>query len=128
MILKTQTKTGPGGNCFQTCIASLLEIDIAITPSISLDVSDAEWWNRIRLWLNLHGWDIIPLDPEEAKTLSVMGIAVGQSPRGPFNHAVVWENGAMIHDPHPCGGGLVGEPKYVAFLIPRDPAKRKIRI
>lgn len=127
MVPKIQSKTGLGGNCFQTCVASLLEIDAGIIPDLDLDVSDEEWWNSIRCWLNTHGWDIIPMNTEEARTLLVLGIAVGRSPRGPFNHAVVWKNGTMVHDPHPCGGGLIGEPKYVAFLIPRDPAKRTLR-
>lgn len=58
----------------------------------------------------------------------VLCIACGKSPRGNWQHAVVGVIKAgfvfeMIHDPHPDGTGLDGNPEYLEFFVALDPSR-----
>jgi hypothetical protein len=55
-------------------------------------------------------------------------IGTGRSPRGPWDHATVWDTGdwtsrEMVHDPHPSGAGLNGRPHTFTCFLLVDPAK-----
>lgn len=51
------------------------------------------------------GYELIFQIPNEFTKLSNIMMVVGKSPRGDFNHCVVWNNG-IIHDPHPDNTGI----------------------
>jgi len=46
----------------------------------------------------------------------------GKSPRGGTNHAIVANvNGAnwrLVHDPHPDGTGIEGDPQSIHLIVP----------
>lgn len=46
-------------------------------------------------------------------------IAAGMSPRG-VRHCVLWQRGAMIHDPHPSRAGLAEAPDEVWLIEPTE--------
>ena len=95
------------GNCRAACVASLLEIPLWMVPPIEDMRGDLqeERWNA---WLErmfgiefvrTHGHQPIP---------SEFYIACGPSPRGGgIYHSVVYSRGALAHDPHPSGAGVV---------------------
>ena len=48
-------------------------------------------------------------------------IVAGMGPRG-RQHATIWRDGQLVHDPHPSGTGLVSV-EYVDLLYPLDAAR-----
>lgn len=47
----------------------------------------------------------------------------GKSPRGDWDHCVVYQNGDMVHDPHPDKTGIEDK-KDVMVLVSIDPGKK----
>lgn len=121
-----QTTFGmPNGNCFATCMACILDLDVDQVPNFMHEGD--EWFAAAQSWLSRrYSLRLLTLkwDAREnaawglGKTLC---IASGPASRG-FMHSVVWQAGKMIHDPHPDGTGLIGDPEdYVVFLA-TDPS------
>jgi hypothetical protein len=99
------------GNCFSTCVACMFGIPTHEVPNFCADNSPDYWWDAFREWLLPRGFTPIVLRTngkdgwvEEFKDVTM--IAGGPGPRG-GEHAVLWRNGALLHDPHPSGDGLV---------------------
>ena len=122
----TQTiTTVPGGNCFSTCIASILEMDLADVPNFCLD---PDWYRETTKWLNARGYTLfeikITADTEwfHAAHDGPFVIVSGQSPRGEHKHSIVGQLGfgeiRYVHDPHPAGGWIVMDPEYIGLIIP----------
>jgi hypothetical protein len=127
------------GNCFATCIACLLDLDVADVPNF-ITLSDL-WWREFTDWLNARGYSAIMVDMRIKGAWSgsmacwshALCVVGGQSPRGDYGHAVVgrmtgWldegdELYELVHDPHPDGTGIVGKPHDFLFLVPNDPTK-----
>jgi len=125
---KLQTRFGrEKGNCFEACIASVLEIPIDVIPVLS-QYLDSDWWRELRSWMHARGWTLLAIDyPNQSGPDPSMCIAIGKSPRGSHRHAVVWSSDRIVHDPFPQGGGLDGDPEYLVYLVPVNPARRIIR-
>lgn len=116
-------------NCFAACLASILEIPIDAVPK----GADGATWNLLDVqeWLNTEfdlqaleitfgsGGTIYPM------THPITCIVIGKSPRGEKNHAVVAETCGLygftlIHDPHPSGLFIEGDPLFATFFVPCD--------
>lgn len=123
------------GNCGEACIASILEISLSDVPQLhdSDNPQDGNiYCKNLRSFLDQFGLSFIDLamseghDPKDFfKDCWV--IATGLSPRATekwHNHAVVWRNGKIIHDPHPSGDGLVDIDTYGVF-IEKNPVNHK---
>ncbi len=121
-----QTKFGvEEGNCFQACIASILEIPIEDVPGRQGTTEDED--RAIRDWLReqygmgfactsvARDWDWVPPG---------YSILVGASPRGYWHHTVVCLDGEMVHDPHPDGTFVTSRAEWYVFTV-LDPAKRQ---
>lgn len=113
------------GNCWTACIASMLGLSIDEVPDfVQLDVDGGEdWWFHTLRWLGERGYLLIFRDP--AKPGPEPYIQCGLSPRSPaadgkpVYHAVIYQGGQLIHDPHPDGLGVATiEDAYV--VVPRD--------
>ncbi|MDO8640048.1 MAG: hypothetical protein Q7R33_00725 [Nitrosarchaeum sp.] len=99
------------GNCFEACIASILEVDLIDVPMFH----DKDWFQRFWDWLISKGYQYHgTLNKDQVLTYNkgVDGyyIVAGDSPRGPHiigGHAVVFINGQRVHDPHPDNTGIV---------------------
>lgn len=111
MIPVIQTQLGETGNCFNACLASLFEFPIEKVPNF-FDVGGkdpATWWRAVRDWLRPYGFGVMNLDltnPGMLQHFEGIFIVSGESERGVL-HATLWENGKMIHDPHPTGTGIL---------------------
>lgn len=128
MKFQHQTTFGfPNGNCFATCMACILDLEVRDVPNFCGNDGD-EWFLEANRWLQrrFHLRMIVLKWDSKANAAYGLGdalcIASGPAARG-FMHSVVWQAGKLIHDPHPDGTGLIGEPEdYVVFLA-TDPAK-----
>lgn len=123
------------GDCFSACLASILEIKIEEVPKFMWHFKTYEK-DAVNLWLAPRGYGLLRVRwPEEIRTGNdipfhavrlLYCIAAGKSPRGDWLHAVVGCLEAytfkMIHDPHPSGRGIIGQPTSYNFLVPVDPA------
>ena len=105
-----QPEKGIHGDCWAACISSITEIPLEELP----DANDPEhqsykewpvYWCAMLDYLKTKGFSLYNTGINNFKNIDFPVIAVGKSPRGDFNHAVVWQNG-IIHDPHPDRTGI----------------------
>ena len=127
MIPVTQTRTGAQGNCFEACMASLLEVPLSEVPDFGRDDVFLE---KVAGFLEPHGLLYVQIAPHD----DVLGVMMkrgdifhtieGRSPRG-GQHAVVGCNGHVVHDPHPqdgTGRGLISVDCYGLLCSRMDPS------
>jgi hypothetical protein len=143
MIKHTQTECDKGrGNCHQTAIASLLELEICQVPHFRLFDEDT-WWPVLCGFVYALGYDMMgtgwPKDTIEgtrkrlANSPAVNGCIEAcvpsktYPPEEDITHAVLIDNtGLVVHDPHPTKKweGLnpleTGELRYWALIEKRD--------
>ena len=102
---------GRPGDCWKTCIASILDLPMEAVPHFV--ESKGDWWAETRQFIDaatdgtkeILWWEHVPNAPHGIDYF----IATGDSPRGDFQHAVIANSdGQIIHDPHPSRAGLVG--------------------
>jgi hypothetical protein len=133
MIPVTQTKvvvknskgeTVVRGNCFAAAIASIVEMPLTDVPNVEVlfDVDDVSWYGVMCAWLNANGFELktnngfnVFHNPEifanEVRVdlfNELMGryyLVSGMSPRGVM-HVCVYQDGIMVHDPHPTREGI----------------------
>jgi len=110
------------GNCIAAALASLLEVGLDDVPKFE-EMGENRWWIELRKWLKIQGFHLMSWEIETGKEFYLPGyfIACGPSPRG-FEHAVIYKNTEMVHDPHPSRDGLV-KMTSVWALLPLDPAR-----
>ena len=97
------------GNCWQTAIASVLDLPLETVPHFVQAHEDGvmDWWAYTLGWLNHHGYVMYSLDRHVYT--NEYYLVTGKSPRGDFYHVVVYQNGKMVHDPHPDRTGVLDE-------------------
>lgn len=104
---------GRPGDCWKTCIASLLELPMDDVPHF-VEYGDM-WWDVTQAFIKaivgndkeLAWWEDVQLIPAGQEFL----IGTGDSPRGDYQHAVIVDRAArVVHDPHPSRAGLAGPP------------------
>lgn len=127
MIPVNQTIYGDGengasvGNCWQACVASLLEMPLEEVPHFVL-LSD--WYEStcyfVRKFTNLSFGCFKPNFPHTESGGYVIG--TGLSPRGNFLHAVILDGvtGEIVHDPHHTHVGLAGPVNEIFGFIVID--------
>jgi len=100
------------GDCWRTCLASILECDIDTFPYHNGDISWPDEYDEMMKILESLGYfyGTMPIGYVTQGMLDCpdtdgYSIAIGQSNRG-LSHAVVWKNG-IANDPHPDNTGLV---------------------
>ncbi len=115
------------GDCLAACAASLLDLPLSAVPNFA--VADEDWWHPSFCgWAEERGLLVQCASlPGEAKRLPPPGtlcIVGGQSPRLQALHAVVMERTEagwrLVHDPHPSGAGIVGDPVDAEWFVPRS--------
>ena len=111
-----QTKFGPKeGNCLAACVASIFHMTIEAVPDFPVD---STWWEAFEAWCRTKGFIPLRVEMADHTTIDHTGISIvsGASPRGEGYHAVVAVGGKMVHDPHPDGTGIAGDPiDYIFF-------------
>lgn len=119
------------GNCFPAVIASILEMEVADVIQIQEYYDDNDWMTKLTDWLEERNMTYSNADhfkcfhPElhhqircdndldgYIKMLCTENkdkyyFVVGRSPRSKnIKHIVIFQNGIMVHDPHPDGTGV----------------------
>lgn len=116
------------GNCMAACFASIFELDLDDVPNFAAVPGDGyEWWDAVQDWLRGRGYFALVVEDEKMLSFRYPTYTVvsGKSPRGDFEHVVVYRNGQMVHDPHPSKDGI--ETVTSAwFLVPLNPSKMRL--
>lgn len=136
----TQTTFGMQGNCWQTAVACVLDVDPETLPDQSvcdqLDEGgrrkEPYFGNVLRAYLrDHHGLTTVRIDPstvmsvltpKDPDTLYFMSgptVRTG-TPGGAPSHIVIAQRGEMVWDTHPSRAGLT-KVEYVSFLVPFPP-------
>lgn len=141
MIPVAQTLLGPtDGNCLPACVASILELDLSAVPNFCAGEDDGNWVARLASWLAEDGWCAVHCcfvheDPgvdhdQESIDFIVtwmkrrkIGYAIvnGYTERG-LPHSTVWNQGELVHDPHPDPLPLLNMTSVIV-LAPLDPRR-----
>jgi hypothetical protein len=122
MIPITQTifvndPEGRYGNCLQAVIASVVEKPLEEVPHFA-EMADDVWFDATCKFLNNHGFDVHDCEQEEIPHVKDNYVLViGKSPRE-VSHIVIYQNGQMVHDPHPSQAGLLTI-TWSAVLVPK---------
>lgn len=94
------------GNCFQACVASLLELPICEVPHFC-DCNS--WPMNFHRWLEARGLTSVQFSQQDLDGRSGFWgyhIIAGPSPRH-GRHGVIGYNGEIVFDPHPSNEGLL---------------------
>lgn len=105
------------GNCFATCIASLIGFDVSDVPNFVANGGD--WFADTINWLNDIGLGIISFnsDPSDiGHYKDAILIASGPGPRG-HRHSVLWQGGKLFWDPHPSNSGLLRADEWEVLIV-----------
>jgi len=119
MIKIYQTKFGEDGDCFEACLASILEMDIKDVPHYK----EENWYFKYKEWLQSKDLDLLMVGAwskekgVEKFIPNVFAIATGTSPRN-IKHAVVYLKNKMVHDPHMSDDGLLDVSEMI-YIIPK---------
>ena len=112
------------GNCLSACLASILELALEEVPNFA-GARPGMFWIQVNHWLQKRGLRaLIVLPKHVVMDAGALYIANGVSPRG-VRHSVVCEDGRMIHDPHPEGGGVVDVTEFVYLVVARKVRTRR---
>lgn len=117
----TQTAFGrPDGNCFEACLASILELDLESIPRYTGE----DWLERFNRWLRWHfSLQLITIGHYAPRF--TYSIANGPNMRG-RPHSVVMRGDQMVHDPNPDKGGLSAI-DHVMVFVASNPARMRRR-
>ncbi len=128
-------------DCLQACFASIFELPLDKMPvfgaaSIGTEREAIDQDSECRKWLAERGLALDHVTNPDTlfadgatSAQNAWGFCVGggKSPRGDFDHAVVYEMQdhlpVMVHDPHASRAGLDGAPVYYTCFLMEDPGK-----
>ena len=117
----------PNGNCLAASLASILELQLSEVPEFEKWKEDTEeWWWELNKWLEEIGFTLLQWSDGNPSWLPGYYLVSGISERG-ISHIVVYQNGKMVHDPHPSKTGLKEIKESWALLL-IDPSKCNHRI
>jgi len=118
-----EAPTDGHGNCFQACVASVLEIPIEGAFNHGV-FSDEKWFGEFNTWLKQYKLACIFIECSEEKPLHsppIYGIHIAEMiPKSGTRHAVVIDGDKVVHDPYPNSKGD-GACCGIYFFVPLDP-------
>lgn len=118
------------GNCYAAAVASMLEVPITEVPNVEVFFHlDNGYWNEVMLtFLESKGWELCSDTmlqrfhpefgfsfegtdengkiPQYYEYKDKYYLVSGKSPRG-VHHICIYQNGKLVHDPHPSREGLI---------------------
>lgn len=107
---------GRTGNCFQTAVACILDMDLEQVPHFC---ETGDWLGYVLYWGALQGWSVTRYHRTSVEGIA-LGVAGGPGPRG-YHHAVAVVDGRIAWDPHPSRAGLLSVDQVWDFAR-ADPA------
>jgi hypothetical protein len=134
-VYQTRTVGNDGvGNCFNACVASILELPLRDVCQVLPDFS-GDYWKQWSRWAEDRGLEINyralgDAPPKGFAIASGMGGRLypeGHRKAGrEILHAVVVFNGETIHDPFPGGKGI-DRPRYYWTIDAADSDENKVQ-
>lgn len=116
MIPHIQTNTSKvTGNCWQTAVACVLDLEPEQVPHfVGAEVAGIvdDWWIYSYTWMFHHNLNLINL--ERHLYTGEYYLVMGKTIRGTY-HVCVYQNGKIVHDPHPDASGLTHEEGFVVI-------------
>ncbi len=128
-LIKHDATKGQYGDCFRTCIASLMGLHPSLVPHwFDIPKDAATPWDEVRAWLREQGFNLFitgiisenqadggltkqdVLDWLAEENPGVFVILGGKSPKG-ADHSVITVDGKIVHDPaghDPPGDAITG--------------------
>lgn len=114
-LINNDPENGQYGDCYRTCIASILEIEPEKVPHF-YQTGEPGSLEKVRDWLYKYDCYLIDVAFRNNNIIELLRmlnssyrniycIISGQSDRG-YDHACVLYNGEIIHDPHPSKKGI----------------------
>lgn len=151
VIRNSQNEMVVRGNCWAAAIASILELPITEVPNFEIwfEWEDGLWWYLTQRFLNKkgfvleddnrfqvfhmteEGWrESIGASPSHNETYADLKAQLqgqfyfinGTSARG-VQHVTIWQNGVMVHDPHPSREGILDHRSF-EFIRPLTEAEK----
>ena len=113
------------GNCLQSSVACIFDLPIDEVPAFMEDGTEGgTWYEKWWEWLDKRGyalnnrvWNGMVADGDFKD--DEFYVVQGKSPRGEYDHCVVYKGMKPEWDVHPSGLFLDGEPKYVYTMRPK---------
>jgi len=109
------------GNCFQACIASILELPLESVPHFC---AAENWFGPFAAWLRQYGLEPVMIAAKnEVGNIFygnayhiVSGIPPRTLPVGQLHSCVMYQ-GRLVHDPHPSKMGLKTIIDHIVFAV-----------
>lgn len=148
MIPVTQTKVVvknsdgvivQNGNCYAAVIASIMELPITEVPNVEVFFKfDKMWQETMMAFIDLSGWELLTCNQFKvfhhgaefengeqredflANCRDKYYLVSGQSARG-VQHICIYQNGKLVHDPHPTKEGLLTESVFQELIRKTKP-------
>ena len=128
-------KSDAPGNCWAHCLAGWLNIPVEDVPdSIRFEPDMDKVDDTLRKFFANNGFACLGWNTGEwadgdweyfwKSTSGALINVSGDSPRGDWQHAVIYKNGELYFDPHYSNDGIK-RINRVEFVIPLDPALAK---
>jgi hypothetical protein len=131
MTPQKQTIFGsPNGNCFATCVASLLDLPLSEVPNFCGGENE-NWFSEFQQWLGERGFYAIDLHAVSEPFLcpvpdGTLVIISGMGARG-LLHSIIgsyrlkdgehfWDH---VHDPHPDDTGIE-DVRSITFIVRKE--------
>lgn len=108
------------GNCMQACLASMMGVALHKVPDFNLWVGVfGHWVTAAQAWMAQNNYILSGCwQPDFALSHIIRAdeivIAGGHNPDG-VGHAVLYQNGVMLHDPNPSDAGIVEVEFYMTL-------------
>ena len=103
------------GDCFRACLATLFGVLTKEVPNF-VEISDEGWWDVVNEWTQTRGWHAVHFECHNGWTAPGWAIACGKSNKSLLQHAVVYRDGDLWHDPAASRSGLSEINGYIVFI------------
>lgn len=107
---------GIPGDCVRACVCSILDLPIEAVPHF-VRWHGIEWADAMIAWCEQNGIDA-DWNSETPISEGEFCMKCGPSPRD-GRHAVVIQDGQIVHDPHPSRAGL-SDGRFVTWTFRRQ--------
>lgn len=100
------------GNCFEACIASLIELPLKVIPEFCNIPKDDNWIIIFAGLLKSQGYVLHSMDGISPKGFSIASGFLKDSKK---EHSCIYYNGQLFHDPLPNGNGIENIQFYITI-------------
>lgn len=121
----------PNGNCFQACIASMLECELNDIPNFMKDGPD-HFKHNLKEWENKMPFKLFDIKFEDQETKEyyiknyILIATIDKMYGNDRTHSVIMKDSKIIHDPMPVnkrGDMKITDPIFYTIFAPKEPHK-----